>query len=113
MGQSSLRRVALERTMLPDGSAAEIEWLIPTGSALNDSSRRTFMASRSVSGINVWGQIFSPDPLNSPPATENARELVAKMAADPGSFDKRRIQCVKCGAGSENRCEHPAPYTAW
>jgi hypothetical protein len=113
MGKSTMRRVAIERTMLPDGSAAEIEWLVTTGSSLNDTSRRTFMASRSVSGIGVWGQIFTPDPINSPPATERARELVAQMIANPGDFDRRRVQCVKCGAGSENRCQHPAPYTAW
>lgn len=95
---------------LSDGSKCEITWLLTRGKPATD--RLTYQACRIVDGVVVWGQIFTPDP-EIRVASHEAAGLVAKMKAEPSRFDKRRLHCVKCGAGEANRCEHPAPYTDW
>jgi hypothetical protein len=106
-----LRTASTERTALPDGSIGVIEWQVPVY-ALNNVEPKTYMASRQVDGITVWGQVFTHDPDNETP-TEGAAALILDMMARPSAFDRRALWCVKCGAGASSKCEHPAPYTAW
>jgi hypothetical protein len=92
---------------LPDGSSG----------AIVRYPGHYLIAHRDVGGLTVWGQAFSPTDKRGTPADIEARldgieaRILADMAARPSSFDRRRVQCIVCGAASERGCAHqPAGF---